>query len=183
MITHSNYNRTSHINSLLIAIDQCEIDEEIWKPIRGLEGHYEVSNLGRIRSLDRDVPMRGGLWNIKGRIMKQRRHGRTGYMMIAIRLIGKTLLVHRLVAKAFVPNPYHKPTVNHINGIKSDNRAINLEWCSYKENNQHAYDIGIKARFHAGQFLPGTNGQAGQPRRGALISNHHSNGVAIIQER
>lgn len=48
---------------------------EQWKPIRNLEGHYEVSDLGRIRSLNRDVPMRGGVWSVRGRILKQRRHG------------------------------------------------------------------------------------------------------------
>ncbi|MDD4154740.1 MAG: NUMOD4 domain-containing protein [Bacilli bacterium] len=159
---------------------------EQWKPIYCYEGYYEVSNLGRIRSLDRDVPMRGGIWSIKGQIISQKRHYRTGYMNVTLNFAGTkvTLLVHRLVAKAFVPNPYNKPTVNHINGIKSDNRAINLEWCSYKENNQHAYDIGIKAKFHAGQFLPGTNGRQGEPRRGPSAFNTQNSSVAkMAQER
>lgn len=139
--------------------------KEIWKTIPELEGHHEVSNLGRVRSLDRSVLNRGGAWALKGHTMKQRCHPRTGYMMINVRRIGKTMLVHRLVAKAFCPNPENKPTVNHINGIKSDNRAINLEWATYHENNQHAYDAGLKARFHAGQYLQGSNGTVGVARR------------------
>jgi|SaaInlV_100m_DNA_6_1039743.scaffolds.fasta_scaffold32852_2 hypothetical protein len=69
------------------------------------------------------------------------------YGYLRVKLLGQTKKTHRLVATAFVPNPEDKPTVNHINGVKTDNRADNLEWCSYSENKQHAYDAGITVGY------------------------------------
>ena len=70
---------------------------------------------------------------------------KNGYLRV--KLLGKTCKVHRLVATAFIPNPENKPTVNHINGIKSDNRVDNLEWATYTENTRHAYDTGLKCGY------------------------------------
>lgn len=104
---------------------------EQWRPIKGYEGLYEVSDLGRVRSLDR--------YN-KGRVRRGRilRHYVTGseYYQVCLSKEGaqRNIAVHRLVAEAFVPNPHGKDTVNHINEDKLDNRACNLEWLTRKEN-------------------------------------------------
>lgn len=121
---------------------------EIWKDIEGYEGLYQISNLGRVKSLEREA------WNgqayhiLKCRILKQRLIS-TGYLMTTMSKNGKAItpLVHRLVAETFIPNPENKPTVNHINGNKTDNRLENLEWCTYSENEQHAWKTGLKIPY------------------------------------
>jgi hypothetical protein len=116
---------------------------EIWRDIEGYEGHYKVSNLGQVRSLDR-VVVYMNRWGSEtrsfrpGKILAQGT-GTKGYMGVALGLKSGTLLVHRLVALAFVPNPNGYPEVNHKNYIRSDNRADNLEWTTPKLNIIHAY--------------------------------------------
>jgi len=113
--------------------------EEIWKPIKGYEGLYEVSNLGRVRSLDRlVVDTIGRSYLVKGCI-KHPQIGTSGYYIIGLSKDGKSKSnkVHRLVAEVFVDNPYNKPYIDHINTIRTDCRACNLRWVTLKENSNN----------------------------------------------
>lgn len=109
---------------------------EIWKPIPGFHGLYEVSSHGRVKTLHpRFKP---------GRIMKAR-NSRGGYLIVGLMREGfqRTYSVHRLVAVTFKNPDPTRSMVNHINGIKTDNRDINLEWVTSSENCLHAYRIGL----------------------------------------
>jgi len=113
---------------------------ETWIDMIGYEGYYQVSSEGRIRSVDRLIanPTR----KRKGKIMKQCIDGK-GYKALSISKDGKfkMLTVHRLVAMSFLG--YSNLTVNHKNGIKTDNRIKNLEFMTQKENNRHANRLGL----------------------------------------
>lgn len=117
------------------------MQEEIWKEIPLSGGIYYVSNLCNIKSIDHYVLMKPGLFRIqKGRMIKLHK-SRKGYIMCSIKKNGKNFhtSIHRLIAICFIPNIHNKDQVNHINGIKDDNRIGNLEWCTNRENIIHAY--------------------------------------------
>lgn len=115
--------------------------EEIWKDIKGYEGLYQVSNLGRVKSLLRKVPHLGGYRTIPERVVKIHKSSTTGYKMAHLckNSTYKLYLVHRLVAEAFVPNPHNLPYVNHKNEIRTDNNAENLEWCTPNYNIEYSH--------------------------------------------
>lgn len=119
--------------------------EEIWKDIDGYEGIYKISNYGRILSLNYGA--KNHALSGKQRYLKTPRSS-SGYHHVQLYKDGKssTLLVHILVASAFVPNPANKAEVNHIDGNKANNKANNLEWVTRKENLEHAYANGLKRR-------------------------------------
>ena len=102
--------------------------EEIWKDIKGYEGLYQVSNMGNVRSL---------MYN-KHKILKPHKT-ENGYLQVFLYKDKKrsVFLLHRIVAKAFLPNNNNLPQLNHINEIKSDNRLENLEWCDNSYNNKY----------------------------------------------
>ena len=120
--------------------------KEIWKPIVGFEGFYEVSTFGQVRSVDRTVYFKNGKGSrrYKGQILKQKYHN--GYALVNLNKNKEmtTVAVHVLVAKAFLPNERNCKIVNHKSGIKSENFVWNLEWCTTAENNEHANKNGLR---------------------------------------
>ena len=122
------------------------MSKEIWKDIKEYKGRYQISTLGKVKSVTRNISDSiDRNYLLTGRILKTSNDGHN-YRCICLdnKKNRKTYKIHRLVAQAFIDNPEKKKEVNHKNGIKNDNRVINLEWCSRSENIQHAMQIGLK---------------------------------------
>ena len=110
--------------------------EEIWRPIEGYEGLYEVSNTGQVRSLDRYVKYSNGRIHLhKGKVLSPIKD-KDGYLQVSLYYNRKMYkkYVHRIVAEAFLPNPDNLPEVNHKDEDKTNNNVTNLEWCDRKYN-------------------------------------------------
>ena len=116
-------------------------ENEIWKDIPGYEGLYQVSSLGRVKSLDRLIK---GKYILKGIILKPS-YGGNKYPSVNFWIDKKykTFTIHRLVAVSFIENPKNLKFVNHINGNKYDFNISNLEWCTHKQNMIHASKTGL----------------------------------------
>lgn len=116
------------------------INEEVWKDIKGFEGMYQVSNTGKVRSLDREITKPNRYGNIqnfkfKGRELQFNDNG-NGYLSVQLGRKNRRY-VHRLVAEAFIDNPFELPSINHIDNDRKNNNATNIEWVTQQENIQH----------------------------------------------
>lgn len=114
------------------------IMQTIWKEIKGFEGRYNINTSGDIMTLSVKSNKHDG--------MKTHKLSRHGYKIVQLYIGRKTHTrsIHRLLAETFIPNPLSKRCVNHINGIKHDNRLENLEWVTDKENVSHAISLGLR---------------------------------------
>lgn len=120
-------------------------NNEIWIDIENFEGRYQISNHGNCRSIQNNH----GTYRIK----EKRAYTRSStckylYVNLSKKDVSHTDAVHRLVAKAFIPNPDNKPMVNHLDGDKLNNNAWNLEWVTCSENHKHAFATGLRNAQH-----------------------------------
>ncbi|WP_339008567.1 NUMOD4 motif-containing HNH endonuclease [Fusobacterium varium] len=131
---------------------------EIWKDIKGYEGLYQVSNFGRVKSLERFKQNHSKLQRVPEKI-KSAKKNLEGYLSVDLykNNIQKTVRVHRLVAEAFIENSLNKETVNHIDGDKSNNCVGNLEWATYREQNIHFYKKKLKSRENIDKAIKAMN--------------------------
>ena len=138
------------------------MEQEQWKPIQEFNGEYEVSNLGRVRSMKR-------YYGVVGRIMPQTIQ-RTGYYAVTFHMNNKAYCrkVHRLVIEAFTPNPDSLPCINHIDGNKLNNHVSNLEWCTYQANMQHAVRTGLT---HPHRWTDDERKQISERNKGQRVSD------------
>lgn len=117
---------------------------EIWHPCAGFETHYEVSNLGNVRSIERYVnnAHNNGLKKVSSRVLKPAL-SKSGYLLVTFSVDNtkSNQNVHRLVARAFIENQANKPQVNHKDGNKLNNKVENLEWATASENGLHSYRV------------------------------------------
>lgn len=132
--------------------------KEEWRDIKGYEGYYQVSNMGRVRSVDRDIRNTGNIGetkisHYKGRVLIQGRRNK-GYLGVILTKNSKqkSYAVHRLVAQAFIPNPNNLPQVNHKDEDKTNNCVENLEWCDCKYNINYGSWRKKQSESHKGKY-------------------------------
>lgn len=128
--------------------------EEDWKEIKGYEGKYLISSLGRVYILERKIKdSKGRFRSLKGKIAKQAT-SLNGYKFVGLTSnnVRKIHYIHRLVSEHFIEREKNKEWVNHIDGDKTNNNIDNLEWCTPSENIKHAYDNNLNVHFKGVSF-------------------------------
>jgi hypothetical protein len=136
--------------------------KENWQNIPNFESYYQVSNLGRVRGLDRIIIDKNGKKKrIKGQIIKPQ-YATNGYLFIrpCKNGIKSNFLLHRIVAQMFISNPQNKQEINHKDFNKTNNVFTNLEWCTHSENHKHLFHKGIRNKY----FINNTGSNNGRTR-------------------
>ena len=130
-----------------------QLENEIWKDIIGYEEKYKVSNLVRILSVNKYVKLGNTITKLNDKILKQYL-GKRGYYTVNLYTNSKIKVhtIHRLIAIHFIENKDNKPHINHINGIKTDNSILNLEWISNRENSLHKHTNAITLSNYTGVY-------------------------------
>lgn len=127
--------------------------KEIWKDIKEYEGKYQVSNLGKVKSLFREKRTKcNGVQLVNERVLAPNLNGLYSTVTLSKDGIVTTRTIHSLVLKNFIENPLNKPCCNHKDGKKRNNIVSNLEWCTYSENLKHAFRHNL--RSHKGSKCP-----------------------------
>jgi len=132
-------------NEIYKCLALADLPGEVWKDIIGFEGYYQISNMGRVKGMHRPLIRLGRVYKYACKKLLALTFAGAGYLRIILCKDGvkKSHYVHILVANAFIPNPENKPTVNHKKGIKTDNRATEIEWATRSENTTHAHNTGL----------------------------------------
>jgi len=134
-------------DGLRAELESLSLYSEIWADVEDYIGRYQVSNMGRVRALPRVIVGKRGCPCLICGGIKPQQINHAGYMNVTLSIAKRNkchFLVHRLVGIAFIPNPDNKRSINHKNGVKTDNYVENLEWATHSENMLHAYENGLQ---------------------------------------
>lgn len=145
----------------LVTTEKYRMMDPNWRDIPGWEGEYQASRFGEIRSLDRYVKLQSGGFKFLPGVVRSLEESNDGYYQVGLYRNGKCVITtnaHIFVAKAWIPNPENKPTVNHIDGNKKNNCIENLEWATYSEQQEHAERNGLRKHSY---WNPETCGPVG----------------------
>lgn len=152
------------------------MEQEIWRDIPRYLGIYQISNMGRFKSLDRVVSNQYGSFIKKEAILKS---VSTIYEVVitCVNNVKKTESIHRLMAEAFIENPLNLPQINHIDGNKLNNKLENLEWVTRSQNQKHAYSIGLQTPI-VGSKNVSSKAIAQYSLSGEFVKKYESIGIA-----